>query len=93
MAPTAFYDVPVGATREEVVASCGEPFAVHRKSDGTTEYEYIEKLNIGARNVSERHFFIIMKDGKVVSKRVQTEQARPYGFDSYDMQTTQQSGS
>lgn len=91
MAANSFYDVPVGATQEEVVESCGKPFAVHRKSDGSVEYEYIERLTIGARNVNERHFFIVMKDGKVVSKRVKQENQQPYGFDSYDMQTTQQS--
>lgn len=86
----AFYDIPVGASQDEVVAGCGKPYAIYRKGDGTVEYEYIEKLTIGARNVNERHYIVVFKDGKVVSKKVKQESPLPYGFDSYDMQTTQQ---
>lgn len=88
----AFYDVPVGASATEVVSSVGEPYAIHQKEDGTLEYEYIERVKIGARDAEERHYFILIKDGQVISKRVKQSGPLPYylqNFDSYDMQTTQ----
>ncbi|PIS02175.1 MAG: hypothetical protein COT85_06480 [Chlamydiae bacterium CG10_big_fil_rev_8_21_14_0_10_42_34] len=86
-----FSEIDISTTSEQVVSSLGEPYAVHKKADGTVEYEYIERITIGSRYAEERHYFIVMKEGKVVSKRVNQSSPLPYGFDSYDMQTTQQS--
>lgn len=85
----AFYDVPVGSTQEEVITTLGKPVAKHKKEDGSIEYEYVERLKIGSRNVNERRYYVLMKDGRVISKRVKQSSPLPYGFDSYEMQTTQ----
>ena len=85
----SFYDIPIGATKEELVAIAGEPMVIHKKGDGVVEYEYIERLKVGSRNVNERRYYILLKDGKVVSKRVKQSSPPAYGFDSYEMQTTQ----
>ena len=85
----AFYDIPVGASQEEVVKAAGKPFAIHRKEDGSLEYEYIERFQTGGRTINERHYFIRIKDGRVVSKTMEQASPLPYTFDSYDMQTTQ----
>lgn len=85
----AFYEIPVGASTSEVIAVAGEPYAIHNKEDGSVEYEYIERFRVGDRYTEERHFFLLMKEGKVVSKRTQQMSPTPYTFDSYDMQTTQ----
>ncbi len=84
-----FQDVSIGTSQPDVVTALGKPYAVHKKADGTIEYEYIERFQTGGRTINERHYFIIMKDGRVVSKRVSQSSPNPYGFDSYDMQTTQ----
>ena len=89
MQANSFYDVPVGASKEEVMAVVGKPVATHKKEDGSYEYEYVERLSVGSRVVSEKHYYILMKDGKVISKRVKQVEVPPYGPDSYDMQTTQ----
>lgn len=85
----SFYEIPVGASISEVVATAGEPYTIHKKEDGAVEYEYIERFKVGGRYTEERHFFLLIKDGKVVSKRVKQTSPTPYTFDSYDMQTTQ----
>lgn len=85
----SFYEIPVGASTSEVIASAGEPYAIHKKEDGALEYEYIERFKVGDRYTEERHFFLLIKDGKVVSKRTTQMSPTPYTFDSYDMQTTQ----
>lgn len=85
----SFHGIPIGATQQEVVACIGKPYSVNRNCDGTVEYEYIERMKIGARDAQERRYIIVMKDGVVVSKRVKQSSPLPYGFDSYEMQTTQ----
>ena len=90
MTMESFQEIPIGSSEEEVVASAGKPYAVHKKGDGTLEYEYIERFRgTGNRNIQERHYYLLVKDGKVTSKRVQVATPTPYTFDSFDMQTTQ----
>ena len=93
MTNQAFFDIPLGSSQNEVVATAGEPYAIHKKEDGTEEYEYIERFKVGGRDTEERHYFLLIKDGKVVSKRVHQSSPPPYIFDSYEMQTTQTAGS
>jgi hypothetical protein len=85
----AFYEIELTTTTPQVVAQLGQPYAIHEKGDGVVEYEYVERISIGDREVEQRHYFILIKDGVVVSKRVKQSSPLPYGFDSYDMQTTQ----
>ena len=85
----AFYDVDISATAPQVEATLGKPYAIHKTADGGVEYEYIERIKIGARDAEERHYFILLKNGVVVSKRMRQSSPLPYGFDSYEMQTTQ----
>ncbi len=93
MTNRAFFEIPLGTSQNEVVATAGEPYAIHKKEDGTVEYEYIERFKVGGRDTEERHYFLLIKDGKVVSKRVEQSSPPPYLFDSYEMQTTQTAGS
>ena len=89
MTSQAFFDIPIGSSESEIVASAGEPYATHKKEDGSTEYEYIERVKIGGREAETRHYYLLVRDGKVVSKRVEQTSPPPYIFDSYEMQTTQ----
>jgi hypothetical protein len=89
----AFYEVDISSTREQVVACLGEPYAIHKMCDGSYEYEYIERIKIGARDAEERRYILVLRDGVVVSKRVKQSSPPAYGFDSYEMQTTQQDSS
>lgn len=85
----AFYSVDFSSTEAEVVATLGKPHSVTKTADGCTEYEYLERIKIGGRMAESRRYFIVMKDGLVISKRVQQTSPPAYWFDSYDMQTTQ----
>ena len=87
-----FQEIPLGATQSEVIACAGEPYSICQKADGTVEYEYIERIKIGYRDAEERRYIIVMKDGVVVYKKVKQSSPLPYGFDSYEMQTTQNEG-
>lgn len=87
-----FYEVDLSTNSEQVIEMLGKPYAIHDLADGCQEYEYIERIKIGARDAEERHYFILIRNGQVVSKRVKQSGPLPYfmqWFDSYDMQTTQ----
>lgn len=84
-----FYEIDLCTTKAQVIELLGKPYAVHEKSDGCVEYEYIERIKIGARDAEERRYFILIRGDAVVSKRVKQSGPLPYGFDSYEMQTTQ----
>ena len=86
---SSFQDVPIGASEQEVVSSMGKPRKTKTNADGSVEYEYVERIKIGGRNAEERTYHIVIKDGKVVSKRVEYGSPTPWTFDSYEMQTTQ----
>jgi len=90
MTHQAFFDIPIGSSKKEVITIIGEPYAIHKKEDGSVEYEYIERFKVGGRETEEKHYFLLIKDGKVASKRVEQSSPPPYIFDSYEMQTTQQ---
>ena len=89
MTMNSFSDIPIGASSAEVVTTYGEPYSVHKKKDGTIEYEYLERIKAGARNMEERRYILVIKDGKVISKEIKQSSPPPYTFDSYEMQTTQ----
>ena len=87
-----FSDISIGSSSSEVVSSYGEPYSVHKKDDGTIEYEYLERIKAGARTMEERRYILVIKEGKVVSKHIKGSSPAPYSiefFDSYEMQTTQ----
>lgn len=91
MTMNTLHDVPIGTSQEEVVSCYGKPYAVNEYCDGRVEYEYIERIKAGDRNIEYRRYIFIFKDGRLVSKRY--DQGSPPGYDfnydTYDMQTTQ----
>ncbi len=89
MTMNSFSDIPIGVSSAEVVTTYGEPYSIQKKNDGTIEYEYLERIKAGARNMEERRYILIIKEGKVVSKHIKQSSPPPYYFDSYEMQTTQ----
>lgn len=85
----AFYDIPVGATQDEVIGQAGKPTSKEKKTDGTEEWRYVERMNAGSRMLQERCYILVMKDGRVDGKKVEQRSPAPTTFDSYEMQTTQ----
>jgi hypothetical protein len=86
---SSYSDVTLGATSEQLISSYGKPNHIKNLPDGTVEYEYVERIKVGERNLEERRYIIVLKDGQVVSKRMKQGSPPPFIFDSYQMQTTQ----
>ena len=91
MTADSFYSIPVGATREDVLSQAGSPMRVVNKGGGVQEYEYVERLTVGARTLQESRYIFTIQDDKVTNKRIERSSPSPAGFenDSYNMQTTQ----
>ena len=87
----SFYEIPIGASKSEVIAQAGEPLTIRQLENGREEYEYVERLRAGARVLQERRYILTLQDGKVVGRRVEYQgpPSTSTDFDSYQMQTTQ----
>jgi hypothetical protein len=58
----------------------GTPYAIHSAGYGATEYEYIERIEMGNRLVAENHYFILVENGKVVGKHMKQELPPAYNL-------------
>lgn len=73
-----FDEIQVGSSVKQIETQVGKPFAVYGHGTGAWEYEYIERISMGEEVIEENHYFLIVKDGKVVSKRLNTEHPPAY---------------
>ena len=73
-----YYSIDLGTPVKALEQQVGTPYAVYHLSNGRLEYEYIERINMGNRLLTENHYFLTISDGKVVSKRFTTEQPPAY---------------
>ena len=74
----AYDHIQTGTSIATIKSEVGEPYAIHRK-EGTQEYEYIERIDREKSLAAENHYFLIVQDGKVVGKYMNTE--RPPAYD------------
>lgn len=75
-----FDDISLGTSIKEVEEQAGKPYAVHDKPGGKAEYEYIERIDMGNHLLFENHYFLMVSEGQVVSKRVTTETPPDYNM-------------
>ncbi len=84
-----YSEIPIGATKDEVTQLVGEPYRSYTVKNGMEELEYIETIMVGSLVTAQRHYFILLQNGKVVSKRYTQEMTAPYNIDSYHLEMTQ----
>lgn len=78
MTSNDFDNVQMGTTVSDLKSEIGSPYAIHKKDKGIEEYEYIERIDTGNNIVAENHYFLVVKDGKVVGKYMNRETPPPY---------------
>ncbi len=95
MSTCAFYEVSVGSTQEELVSTLGKPYRIRTNKEGDTVYEYIEKIapvlyhvSSGASVATVTHYSYVLRDGRVIDKKVRVETPPAWRGDSYDLETT-----
>jgi hypothetical protein len=85
-----YSEIDVGMSVQDLKNQVGEPYSIKQYNDGVKEYEYIERLVVPDRTVETRHYFFIIKDEVVVSKRMEQEDYyKPLlERNAYDLQTS-----
>ncbi len=73
MTRSDFDNIELGTPISEVVKQYGDPVTLRNNKNGTQSYEYIERLPIGEQTVQENNYFVIVRNGKVVSKQYNQE--------------------
>lgn len=68
-----FNAIELGTPADTVIQNYGEPYSIKSRKDGSQEYRYIEKLSVGDEIVEENNYYLLIKNGKVVSKRYNQE--------------------
>ena len=79
MTYSEFDELKTGTNLASLKEQVGEPYSIHTRKDGSKEYEYIERVGTGDNVVAENHYFIILKEGKVIGKYMTRE--RPPAYD------------
>ena len=83
MTRSGFREIELGTSVEEVVKNYGEPYYIRSNRDGSKEYHYIERIPFGEQVVEDNNYVLVIKNGKVISKRYNQE--RPPAYDEiYD---------
>ena len=80
MTQGTFEDIQIGTSIHEVRGLAGSPYAIRHRRDHSQEYEYIERIDIGTQTVTENHYYLIVRDGHVVSKCRRQERPPAYNL-------------
>ena len=84
-----FSEVSIGMTEDELQKKFGKPYSINKIDNEEVEYIYNEKETIGrARVLQEKHYLIILKNGRVSSTNVRIFNRPIYERNSYEMQTS-----
>ena len=70
---SSFDDIQVGSTVADFEKKIGAPYKVRKLSNGCTDYEYIERILMGEEVIEENHYYLRIKNGRVIAKRVNQE--------------------
>lgn len=73
-----YNDLLLGTPMTRVASCYGEPYDVRDCGDGTYEYEYIERFDMGNELVYENHYILTVVNGQIVAKRLRQETRPPY---------------
>ncbi|MDQ5956082.1 MAG: hypothetical protein ACH349_06200 [Candidatus Rhabdochlamydia sp.] len=70
MTDRSFCEIEMGVPINEIQCQVGDPYAICIREDGAEEYQYIERIDLGNGLVMEKRYFLIVKDDRVISKRL-----------------------
>lgn len=78
MSRETYSDVDVGMTSKDLEERFGKPYQVYSKGDNTETYEYIERITMGTQVVEQRRYYIVIENGKVISKYMKVSNPPPF---------------
>jgi hypothetical protein len=87
MTLATFTEIDIGDSQEYVIDHYGHP---HRVVifEGGEEYYYNERFRVGHQLLEERVYVLTLRDGRVVSKRVETITPSANEYDHFEIQTS-----
>jgi hypothetical protein len=63
---------------DEIVSLYGEPYSVKKLGNGGLEYRYIERISMNQELVYENHYYLLIHDGRLISKRFREQTRQPF---------------
>ena len=60
--------VEIGESIDKVTAVYGRPYTIHSRDHESEVYEYSEKIIMGTTIISQKRYYLIVRDGKVIGK-------------------------
>ncbi|MFS8564458.1 MAG: hypothetical protein LVR00_09240 [Rhabdochlamydiaceae bacterium] len=69
----SFDDVQMGSPIADFEKQVGSPYRIQKRSDGSLSYEYIERIFMGEEVIEENHYYLLVKNGRIVAKRMNQE--------------------
>ncbi|HRW58272.1 MAG TPA: hypothetical protein P5048_01490 [Chlamydiales bacterium] len=84
-----FAQIAIGMSEKKMIEIAGQPYSKKKLENGAIEYRYIERVTSSGTVLQERHYLVLVKDHKVISKKVLFYREPPYDINSYDMQTSE----
>lgn len=88
MTTESFSEVSIGMSSDEMQKKFGKPYSIKDLGEGEVEYTYIEKIHMGSRVLQERHYLIILKNGRVTATKTRDFSRPAWQRNSYEMQTS-----
>lgn len=79
MTRSSYEEISIGTPISNLKAKVGEPYSIQEQPNGTEEYEYIERIPLGSEVIEENRYYLVVKNGQVVSKRM--NQKSPPAYD------------
>lgn len=71
MTMSDFQSIPLGENIATLQVREGRPYQVNDVGDGTEEYVYMERVDIGAgRELFREYVFVVSKDNAIVEKKI-----------------------
>lgn len=68
MTVEGFSEVPIGSAVTEIEDTYGEPYAIHSKPDGSSVFEYLEKVVMGREVLVQKSYFFVISGDKIIGK-------------------------
>ncbi len=69
----SFDNVQMGSSIADFEKQVGSPYRIQKRSDGSLDYEYIERIFMGEEVIEENHYYLLVKNGRIVAKRMNQE--------------------
>lgn len=65
-----YESITEGTPMGELEGCIGKPFSSCRVDDETEELKYVERFNVGAELTTENHYYLTIRNGAVIAKRM-----------------------